>query len=190
MATNKVTGRVLVGTKNIFYAIMLLERLALNIEEGISNVEFMDSKLTLSCDAFYEQIDSLMVLMAYYLNEAEDRELAEYLRLEYGIEFEGNSVIDASGGELRVSSATEELLAVPKKNFFEAFAHVIHYGHPRVSNEVGDPVLSCEEMRTFFGRKALKPCHSGLMKLITTKRVCVYERYKSEHLEIEVDVWH
>ena len=118
MATNKVTGRVLVGTKNIFYAIMLLERLALNIEEGISNVEFMDSKLTLSCDAFYEQIDSLMVLMAYYLNEAEDRELAEYLRLEYGIEFEGNSVIDASGGELRVSSATEELLAVPKKNFF------------------------------------------------------------------------
>lgn len=190
MAINQVTGRVLVGMQNIFYAITLLERLASNIEEGISNVEFMESKLTLSCDAFYEQIDSLMILLAYYINDEEDRELAEYLRQKYGIEFEGDSVIDASGGVERIQSAREELLSVPKKKFFEAFAHVIHYGHPRVSSEAGNPVLSCDEMRTFFGRKALKPSVEALMKLIRVKRVRAYERYKDEHNEIVVEVWH
>ncbi len=190
MATNKVSGKVLVGANNIFYALTLLERLGHNIEEGISNVEFMDSKLTLSCDAFYEQIDSLIVLLAYYLSEKEDLELALFLRLKYGIEFEGESVIDASGGKARAESAGEELLSVPKAKFFEAFAHVIHYGHPTVSNQTGDPVLSCEEMRTFFGRKALKHCTEALIKLITQKRVSAYLRYKNDHQEIEVDVWH
>lgn len=190
MSTNKVSGKVLVGANNIFYAITLLERLALNIEEGISNVEFMESKSTFWCDAFYEQIDSLIILLAYYLNEEEDRELAEFLRLKYGIEFEGESVIDASAGKARAESAGEELLSVPKAKFFDAFAHVIHYGHPTVSNQTGDPVLSCEEMRTFFGRKALKPCIEALMHLITKKRVVAYERYSNEHQEIVVDVWH
>lgn len=48
MATSKVSGKVIVGTDYIFYAMTLLNRLGANIEEGISNVEFMDSKLTLS----------------------------------------------------------------------------------------------------------------------------------------------
>lgn len=190
MATKKFSGKVLVGTNNIFYALTLLERLRDNIEEGVSNVEFMEGKLTVSCDAFSLQIDSLIILLAHYLSDDEDRELAEYLRLKYGIEFEGESVIDASGGKARAESANEELLSVPKTKFFEAFASVIHYGHPTVSNDAGDPVLSCDEIRTFFGRKALKPRLEALMKLISKKRERAYERYRNEHQEIVVDVWH
>ena len=189
MATTKVVGKVLVGMKSIFFALTLLERLGENIEEGISNVEFMDSKLTISCDAFYEQIDSLIILLAYYLNEEADHELAEYLRLKYGIEFEGESAIDATGGEARVESASEELLQIPKIKFFEAFATVIHYGHPIVSNVSVNPVLSCDEMRSLFGRKALKPCIESLKQIILKKRARAYEQYRKEHQEIVVDVW-
>lgn len=190
MAITKVSGKVLVGTQSIFFALTLLLRLGENIEERISDVEFMDSKLTLSCDAFYEQIDSLVILMAYYLNAEEDNELAEYLRLKYGIEFEGDGVIDATGGETRVRTANEELLQIPKIKFFEAFASIIHYGHPTVSNESENPVLSCDEMRSLFGRKALKPCIESLRRIILKKRVRAYEQYRSEHQEIAIDVWH
>ena len=190
MPITKDSGKVLVGTQSIFFALTLLERLGENIEEGISNIEFMDIKLTLSCDAFYEQIDSLIILLAYYLNVEADHELAEYLRLKHGIEFEGDSVIDATGGEARVVSASEELLQIPKIKFHKAFACVIHYGHPVVSNESVNPVLSCDEMRSLFGRKALKPCIESLKQIILKKRARAYEQYKNEHQEIVVDVWH
>ena len=190
METKKVCSKLLVGVQSIFYAMTLLERLAENIEEGISDVEFLESESSFSCDAFYAQIDALIILLAFYLDEEEDHELARYLRVRHGIEFEGESVIDASGGAKRAKNADEELIAVPKSKFFDVFALVILYGHPNVFYLRGpDLTPSCEEMRTFFGRRAFKPCMLGFMKLITQKRLCAYERYKNEHSEISVNVW-
>lgn len=191
MQTQKVTGKVLVGVQSVFYAMTLLERLAENIEEGISNIEFLESKTSLSCDAFYVHIDALIILLLCYLDVEEDRELARYLLDQHGIEFDGGSVIDASVAAQRKSEADEELIMVSKSKLFSAFALVILYGHPNVSNINGpDPVVSFEEMRTLFGRSAVKPCISGLMQMMTKKRSGAYVRYKTEHFEISPDVWH